>query len=96
MKLGTSHRGRNIGRVLENRVLRKIFRPMRDQETDNHRRLHNEELHALYFSPNNIWEIKPKIRDGRCMWHIWRGEERRGEERCIQGFGGDTQVKGTT
>jgi hypothetical protein len=34
MKLGTSYQGRNMGRVLENRVQRKIFRPMRDQETD--------------------------------------------------------------
>jgi len=60
MKLSTSHR-RNIGRVLDKRVLRKIFRPMRDQATDNQKRLHNEELHALYFSPNIIWEIKSKI-----------------------------------
>jgi hypothetical protein len=54
MKLGTSQRGRNIGRVLENRVLREIFRPMKDQETDNQRRMHNEKLHALYYSPNII------------------------------------------
>jgi hypothetical protein len=39
MKLGTSHRGRNIDRTVENRVLREIFKPMKDQETDNQRRL---------------------------------------------------------
>jgi hypothetical protein len=35
-------------RVLENRVLRRIFGPKRDEETGEWRRLHNEELHVLY------------------------------------------------
>jgi hypothetical protein len=39
--------------VFVNRVLRKIFRPKRDEVTGEWRRLHNEELHDLY-SPNII------------------------------------------
>jgi hypothetical protein len=39
-------------RVLENRVLRRIFGPKRDEVTGEWRRLHNKELYALYSSPN--------------------------------------------
>jgi hypothetical protein len=35
-------------RVLENRVLRRIFGPMTDEVTGEWRKLHNEELHDLY------------------------------------------------
>jgi len=45
-------------RVFENRVLRAIFGPMRDEVTEEWRRLHNEELHDLYASSNIIWVIK--------------------------------------
>jgi hypothetical protein len=45
-------------RVFENRVLRRIFRPKRDEVTGEWRRLHNEKLHALYSSPNIIRMIK--------------------------------------
>jgi hypothetical protein len=45
--------------VFENRVLRKIFGPMRDEVTGE-RRLRNEELCGLY-SPNIIWVIKSRI-----------------------------------
>jgi hypothetical protein len=38
-------------RVFENRVLRRIFGPKRDEVTGEWRRLHNKELHALYSSP---------------------------------------------
>jgi len=38
-------------RVLENRVLRGIFRPKRDEVTGEYRKLHNEELNDLYTSP---------------------------------------------
>jgi hypothetical protein len=34
--------------VFENRVLRRIFGPKRDEETGGWRKLHNEELHNLY------------------------------------------------
>jgi hypothetical protein len=39
-------------RVFENRVLRRIFGPKRDEVTGKRRRLHNEELHILYSSQN--------------------------------------------
>ena len=38
-------------RVFENRVLRRIFGPMKDEVTGEWRKLHNEELRDLYFSP---------------------------------------------
>jgi hypothetical protein len=44
--------------LLENRVLRRIFGPKRDEETGDWRKLHNEELHNLYSSPSIIRMIK--------------------------------------
>jgi hypothetical protein len=44
--------------VFENRVLRKIFGPRRSEVTGGWRKLHNEELHNLYSSPNIIKMIK--------------------------------------
>jgi hypothetical protein len=41
-------------RVLENRVLRRIFEPKRDEVTREWRKLHNEELRDLYSSPSKI------------------------------------------
>jgi hypothetical protein len=41
-------------RVLENRVLRRIFGPKRDKMTGEWRQLHNEELYDLYSSPSII------------------------------------------
>jgi hypothetical protein len=41
-------------RVFENKVLRRIFRPKRDEVTGEWRRLHNKGLYALYSSPNTI------------------------------------------
>jgi hypothetical protein len=38
--------------VFQNRVLRKIFGPKRDEVTGEWRKLHNEELHCLHSSPN--------------------------------------------
>jgi hypothetical protein len=46
--------------VFENRVLRRIFGPKRDEVTGNWRKLHNEELHNLYFSRNIIRMIKSR------------------------------------
>jgi len=45
-------------RVLENRVLRRIFGPKRDEVTGEWRKLHNEELSDLYCSPNIVRVIK--------------------------------------
>jgi hypothetical protein len=38
-------------RVFENRVLRRIFGPKREED-GSWRKLHNDELHSLYSSPN--------------------------------------------
>ena len=46
-------------RVFENRILRRIFGPKRD-ENGEWRRLHNEELHSLYRSPNIVRVIKSR------------------------------------
>jgi hypothetical protein len=47
-------------RVFENRVLRRIFGPKRDEVTGELRRLRNEELHNLYSSPDIIRQIKSR------------------------------------
>jgi hypothetical protein len=53
-------------RVFQNRVLRRTFVPKRDEVTGDCRKLHNEELHNLYSSPNIIRNIK-------SMWMRWSG-----------------------
>ena len=45
-------------RVLENRALKRLFGPKRDEVTREWRRLHNEDLNDLYCSPNIVWVIK--------------------------------------
>jgi hypothetical protein len=63
-------------RVLENRVLRRIFGPKRDEVMKEWRKLHNEELHNLYSSPDIIRQVKSR----RMRWagHVARmGEERK-------------------
>jgi hypothetical protein len=47
-------------RVFENRVLRRIFGPMRDEVTGEWRKLHNGELRNLYSSPDIIRQIKSR------------------------------------
>jgi hypothetical protein len=47
-------------RVFENRVLRRIFGPKRDEVTGERRKLHNEELHDLYSLPSIIRMIKSR------------------------------------
>jgi hypothetical protein len=46
--------------MFENRVLRRIFSPKRDEVTGDWRKLHNEELHNLYSSPSIIRMIKSR------------------------------------
>jgi hypothetical protein len=48
--------------VFENRVLRRIFGSKRDEVTGEWRKLHNEELHDLYSSPNTVRVIKSRMR----------------------------------
>jgi hypothetical protein len=50
--------------VFENRVLRRIFGPKRNEVTGGWRKLHNEELHNLYCSPSIIRMTK----SGRIRW----------------------------
>jgi hypothetical protein len=52
-------REEHILRVFENRVLRKIFGPKRE-EVESGRKLHNDELHNLYSSLNIVRVIKPR------------------------------------
>jgi hypothetical protein len=57
-------------RVFENRVLRRIFGPKRDEVTEEWRKLHNEGLHDLYSSPSIIRIIK--VRRMRWAGHVAR------------------------
>jgi hypothetical protein len=47
-----------LARVLDNRVLRRIFGPKRNEVTGEWRKLHSEELYYLFSSPNIVWVIK--------------------------------------
>jgi hypothetical protein len=75
-------------RVFENRVLRRIFGPKRDEVTGEWRKLHNTELNYFYCSQNIVRVIKSRIM--RWAGDVARMEERRGEERHMQGLGGET------
>jgi hypothetical protein len=68
-------------RVSENRVLRRIFGPKRDEVTGEWRKLHNEELRNLYSSPYIIRQVKANEVGGTCGTH---GRA----EKSVQGFGG--------
>jgi hypothetical protein len=70
-------------RVFENKVLRRIFGPKRDEVTGEWGRLHNKELYALYSSPNIIRVIKS--RRPRWAGHVARMGERRGAYRALVG-----------
>jgi hypothetical protein len=62
--------------VFENRFMRRIFEPKRDEVTGEWRKLHNEELHNLYSFPDTIRQDKSR----RMRWagHLAHmGEERK-------------------
>jgi hypothetical protein len=68
-------------RVFENRVLRRIFGPRRDEVTGYWRTLHNKELHDLYLSPIIIRIIKQ--RGMRWAGHVARMDEKRNAYRLL-------------
>jgi len=69
--------------VFENRVLRRILGPKRDEMAREWRKLHNEELNDLYSSPNIVRVIKSrKMRQARHVAHMG---ERRGVYRVLVG-----------
>jgi hypothetical protein len=70
-------------RVFENRVLRRIFGPKRDGLTGGWRKLQNEELHNLYFSPSIIRIIKSSTM--RWAGHVARMGENRNVYRLLVG-----------
>ena len=67
-------------RVFENRALRRLFGPKRDEVTGEWRKLHNEELSDLYSLPNIVRVVKSR----RMRWagHVARMGEERGVYRC--------------
>jgi hypothetical protein len=77
-------------RVFENRVLRRIFGPKRNEVRGEWRKLHNEELRDLYSSPIIIRIIKSR----RMRWagHVARMGEKRNAYRL---FVGKTEGKTT-
>jgi hypothetical protein len=75
-------------RLMKYRVLRRIFGPKRDEVTGEWRKLHSEELHNLYLSPN----ITRQIKSTRMRW---AGHVARTIERCTM-FGAKARRKETT
>jgi hypothetical protein len=69
--------------MFENRVLRRIFGPKRDEVTGEWRKLHNEEIRDLYFSPCTIRIMKTR----RMRWagHVARMREKRNAYRLLVG-----------
>jgi len=69
-------------RVFENRVLRRIFGPERNEVTGKWRKLHNEELNDLYSSPDIVGVMKSGM---RWAGHVARMGERRGLYKVLVG-----------
>jgi len=67
-------------RLFENRVLRRVFGPKRDEVTGEWRKLHNEELRDLYSLPNIVRVVKSR----RMRWA--RHVARMGEGRVVPGL----------
>ena len=69
--------------MFENRVLRTVFGPTRDEVTGEWRKLHNEEFSDLYSLPNIVRVVKSR----RMRWagHVALMEEGRGVHRVLVG-----------
>ena len=69
--------------VFENRVLRRVFGPKRDEVTGEWRTLHNEELSELFSLPNIVRVVKSR----RMRWagHVGRMGQGRGVHRVLVG-----------
>jgi len=69
--------------MFENRVLRRVFGPKRDEITGEWRKLHNEELRDIYPLPNIVRVVKSR----RMRWagHVARKGEERGVHRVLVG-----------
>jgi len=82
--------GKIIVIVFENRVLRRIFGPKKEEVIGELRKLHNEELNDMYSSPNIVLEIKSR----RMRWagHV----AYMGREEAYTRFWGETRGKETT
>jgi hypothetical protein len=77
------HEGRRL-REFENRVLRRIFGRKRDEMIGEWRKLHDEELNDMYSTKYCSGDkIEKNEICGACSMYG-------GDERCIQGFGGET------
>jgi hypothetical protein len=70
-------------RVFENRVLRRVFGPKRDEVKREWRKLHNEVLYDLYSLPDIVRVVKSR----RMRWagHVARMGEERGLHRVLEG-----------
>jgi hypothetical protein len=70
-------------KMFENRVLRRIFGPKRDEMTQEWRKLHNEQLHDLYSPQSIIRIIKPRMK--RLAGHVARMGEKMNAYRLLVG-----------
>jgi len=79
-------------RVFQNRLLRRIFGPKRDEETREWRKLQNEEPNDLYCSPSTVQVIKSR----RMRWagHVAHMGEKKGIYRVLMGEPGEKRPLG--
>jgi hypothetical protein len=81
VKLGLTLREEHRLKVFENRVLRRIFGPKRDEVTGEWRKPRNKELSDLYSLPSIIRIIK--LRRMRWAGNVARMEEKRNARRLL-------------
>ena len=74
--------------IFENKVLRRIFGPKTNEETEEWRRLYNEELYVLYSTPDIIQGDQINKTEMDRAYNTYGGDQR-----CIQGFGEETYGK---